>query len=409
MPTTPSIAVKEYAARRARLLTLLKNEVAVVHAGEAGDHLLGHWRPNPDFEYLTGIRDEAGAVLLLDPTAPNEAHRAVLFLRPLDPELERWDGHRETISSTLRGNYGFQLIHRLPRLGMMLGPAAKRAKRLACLHQFAEFNQPISADLALFQQLAERIPNLAISDRTAVLPKMRSVKSKSEQAMVRHACDITAIGFADVLRTMRAGMNEFEVQEALEHAYRAKGSRGPAYNTIVGGGFNATVLHYGANDQKLKKGDLVVIDSGADFGGYAADVTRTLPVGGTFTKRAKEIYSIVLKSLDAATKAAKPGCTFAQLDKAARTIITDAGHGDRFIHGIGHHLGLEVHDASPPGPLKVGAIITIEPGIYLPEENLGVRIEDDILITAKGPVILTKKIPKSVAAIERAMARSKKP
>lgn len=406
MPTIPSLAVKEFAARRTRLLKLLKNEVAVVHAGDAGNHLLGAWRPNPNFEYLTGIRDEPGAVVVFDPTAPIEAHRAVLFLRPLDPELERWDGHRETIASNLRTAYGFPLIHRLGRLGLVLGAAAARAKRLACVQPFAQINQPLSKDRALFTQLAERIPNLEISDRTNLLPLMRSIKSKAEQAMVRHACEITKFGFDNVMRSMRAGDNEFAVQETLEHAYRSNGSRGPAYNTIVGGGFNGTVLHYGANDQPLKKGDLVVIDSGADFGGYAADVTRTLPVGGVFTKRAREIYSIVLKALEASTKAAKPGCTFAQLDHASRTIITKAGFGDHFIHGIGHHLGLEVHDASPPGPLKAGAIITIEPGIYLPEENLGVRIEDDILITKDGAVNLTKRIPKSIAAIERAMAKA---
>ena len=405
MATPPSIPVKEFTARRDRLLKLLKNEVAVIHAGEAGDHLLGTWRPNPNFEYLTGVRDEPGAVLLLDPTAPIETHRAVLFLRPLDPELERWDGHRETICSQLRGAYGFQLIHRLPRLGLALGAAAKRTKRLACLQQFATVNQPPSADLALYQKLSERIPNLDINDRTDLLPKMRSTKSKAEQAMVKQACDITKIGFDEVLSSMRRGKNEFDVQETLEHAYRANGSRGPAYNTIVGGGFNGTVLHYTANDQELKKGDLVVIDSGADFGGYAADVTRTLPVGGIFTKRAKEIYSIVLKSLEAATKTAKAGCTFAQIDASARKIITNAGYGDHFIHGIGHHLGLEVHDATPPGPIKAGAIITIEPGIYIPKESLGVRIEDDILITKDGAVNLTKRIPKSIAAIERAMAK----
>jgi len=204
---------------------------------------------------------------------------------------------------------------------------------------------------------------------------------------------------------MTPGMNEFEVQEMLEHAYRTNGSRGPAYNTIAGSGFNGTVLHYGANDQTMSDGDLIVIDSGCEFCGYAADVTRTFPVNGTFTKRQREIYSIVLKALDASIAKVKAGATMAQVDKASRDIITKAGYGDYFIHGIGHHLGLEVHDITPDGPLKTGSVITVEPGIYLPDENLGVRIEDDIVVTRDGSKNLTKSIPRTIAQIEKAMAR----
>lgn len=408
MASEPQIPIREYGARRSRVMKSIKDSVAIVFAGSGGSDLLGTWRPNPEFEYLTGITDEPDAVLVLDPTAPVEAHREVLLLRPLNREVERWDGIREEISSSLREKYGFKLIHRIARLGLVTRAAATRVGKLACLHQFAEFDQPVSPDLELYRKIAERIPGIEIIDHTEILPKLRSVKSKSEQSCVRQACEITRVGFEHVLASMRAGDSEFDVQETLEHAYRANGSRGPAYNTIVGSGINGTVLHYGTNDQELRKGDLVVIDSGADYRGYAADVTRTFPVGGKFSKRAREIYSIVLKALDASTKAAKPGRTFSQIDSAARKIITKAGYGDRFIHGIGHHLGLEVHDATPKGPIKAGAIITIEPGIYIPEENLGVRIEDDVLITNDGPVVLTKRIPKSIAAIEKAMASRKR-
>jgi Xaa-Pro aminopeptidase len=233
---------------------------------------------------------------------------------------------------------------------------------------------------------------------------MRSVKSLAERDCMKEAVRISALGYDEVLKTMKPGMNEFQIQEALEHAYRANGSRGPAYNTIAGAGFNGTVLHYGANDQVMKDGDLIVIDSGADYRGYAADVTRTYPVNGRFSKRQKEIYSIVLKALEASIKKVKAGCTFQQIDKASRDIIKKAGYGDYFIHGIGHHLGVEVHDITPEGPLKEGAVITIEPGIYIPEENLGVRIEDDIVVTRTGCINLSKSIPKTVAAIEKAMS-----
>ncbi|MDP6693373.1 MAG: M24 family metallopeptidase, partial [Phycisphaerales bacterium] len=167
---------------------------------------------------------------------------------------------------------------------------------------------------------------------------------------------------------------------------------------------NSTVLHYKDNDQDLVEGDLVCIDSGAFYQGYGADISRTIPVSGKFTKRQKEIYEIVLKAEEAAIAAVKPGITLAELDALARAIIVKAGYGDYFIHSIGHHLGLETHDTcGSPSPLKKGAVITIEPGIYLPNESIGVRIEDDIVVTAKGHRNLSAAIPKTVADIERAM------
>ena len=173
----------------------------------------------------------------------------------------------------------------------------------------------------------------------------------------------------------------------------------------MGSGRNSTVLHYRANDQMLAEGDLVCVDSGACFGGYGADVTRTVPVSGEFSQRQREVYEVVLKAHAAAIRAVRPGATFARIDAAARRVITGRGHGDHFIHSIGHHLGLRTHDAAPDEPLRAGAVVTIEPGIYIPEEALGVRIEDDVLVTAEGARVLSEAIPRSVAAIESAMAK----
>jgi len=161
------------------------------------------------------------------------------------------------------------------------------------------------------------------------------------------------------------------------------------------------VLHYRANNAPLQAGELVVLDSGAEFAGYAADITRTYPVDGRFSMLQRKVYDIVLKSQLAAIATVRPGATFEQVDRAARDVITKAGYGDFFIHGIGHHLGLEVHDITPNEPLKAGAIITIEPGIYLPHERFGVRIEDDILVTPSGRANLSSHIEKDADAIER--------
>ena len=176
-----------------------------------------------------------------------------------------------------------------------------------------------------------------------------------------------------------------------------------AYNSIVGSGMNATVLHYMDNSAKVKEGELIVIDSAAAFDGYAADVTRTVPVGGKFSIDQREVYEVVLRAQIAAIKAARPGALASDVDNAARTVIEKAGYGDAFIHGTGHQLGLEVHDVTPDGALRAGMVITIEPGIYLPERRLGIRIEDDILIGSRGNENLTERIPKTVAEVEAAM------
>jgi Xaa-Pro aminopeptidase len=329
----------------------------------------------------------------------------MLFLRPLNPELEKWDGYRMEVSKALRDRTGFKSVFRTTHLPRFLTEAAKRAKSLACLHPLAAFDQPVSPDLELFRKVAEHIPGIEIVDRTEEPAKLRAVKSRAEIAMIQRAIDITAHGFAAAASAIVPGASEFAVQEALEHGYRTNGSRGPAFGSIVGSGFNSTVLHYRANDGTMENGDLIVIDSGASFGGYGADITRTFPASGSFTKRQREVYDVVLHALEAAVRAVKPGVRLAEIDRIARAVITKAGFGDYFIHSIGHHLGLETHDVTPDEPLKVGAVITIEPGVYIPEEKLGVRIEDDIVVIKTGCRNLSARIPKTAVAIEKMMRR----
>jgi Xaa-Pro aminopeptidase len=256
-------------------------------------------------------------------------------------------------------------------------------------HGFS-LRERLVAALPRYAPIAARLPWLAnLRNRVPALARLME----------------TATGFAAAMKGMRAGMNEFDLQEAVEHAYRTNGARELAFRTIAGGGFNATVLHYHANDQVLQDGELVVLDSGAKHAGYSADVTRTLPVSGKFTPRQRELYDIVLRAQAAAIAAIKPGVTLAQVDAAGRKVITDAGLGDAFIHGMGHHLGLETHDASPDAPLEVGAVITVEPGVYLPKESIGIRIEDDVAVTDSGHEVLTPNIPRTADEVERAMAR----
>lgn len=397
LTSAPSIALTEFAQRRERVLRQLAragNAVALVLAGEVGGSLDQSFRANADFRYLTGIDDEPGAILLLDPAHPIRARREQLYLRPLNPEVERWDGLREMVGQSLRRKYGVETIFRTGALGRFLLESARRSKRLACLHALASHNAPVSPDLAILRESAARIPGATVIDLSSVLPSLRAVKSADEIRCIEEAGRITGIGFAAAREACRPGANEFDVQEAIEHAYRTNGSRALAFRTIAGSGLNGTVLHYHANDRPLKAGDLMVIDSGAAFGGYASDVTRTLPVSGRFSARQRLVYDTVLQAQAAAIRACRPGVRMSAVDEAARKVITRAGFGDFFPHGIGHHLGLEVHDADPASPLEPGMVVTIEPGIYIEGESIGVRIEDDVLITHGAARVLTAHIPK---------------
>lgn len=400
-----SVGLAEYVDRRNRVGRALKGAVGIVYAGEGHAPLVGRWRPDSNFLYLTGIENEPGAAVLFDPGAEDPDRRCVLFLRPLDPELERWDGFREEISSTLRYRTGFTKVMRGTSLPPLMTRAARRAKRLACLHPFATYTAPVSPDLTTFRKITERVTGVAIEDQTDLLPAMRAVKSKPELAMMRQAALATALGYAAAARIIRPGVTENEIQHALENAYRAHGATGPAYNSIVGAGFNGTVLHYTANSSVAADGDLVVIDSGASYSGYACDVTRTFPVNGRFTDEQRELYEIVLRAQAAAIKAARPGARWHDVDRASRRVIEDAGLGDAYIHSVGHQLGMDVHDPNPDSPLKPGMVITIEPGVYLPDRRLGIRIEDDILITPSGNTNLTAGIPKKPDDVEELMRR----
>ncbi|MCA9294960.1 MAG: aminopeptidase P family protein, partial [Phycisphaerales bacterium] len=364
--TEPVIPVKEYADRRTALMRALGDGVGLVFAGAQADPLHDDFRPHPHFEYLTGIVDEPNAVLMLDPKNPQATRRTVLYLRPLNPELEQWDGLRERIGSSLREQYGVPSIFRLGQFGRFLNEAARRTRRLVCLHPFANHDQPVSPDLAVFRSVLERIPGVTIDDATDAIASLRAVKSTHEVALMQHAIDISIASYLELMPRIAPGQSEFDIQEMLEHGYRTRGSRGPAYGSIVGSAINSTVLHYRANSRTVDDGDLICIDSGAAYRGYGADITRTFPANGTFTARQRDVYDVVLAALNAAIKAVKPGVTLGELDTVARKIITKAGYGDFFIHSIGHHLGLETHDVTPAGALKAGNVITIEPGIYIP-------------------------------------------
>ncbi|MBI68671.1 MAG: hypothetical protein CMJ38_01370 [Phycisphaerae bacterium] len=397
-----TIPLKEYETRRSKVLAKLKGEVGIVFSGEETHALNESWKPHAHFQYLTGLMNESGSAILFDPTNPVKSKQVILFLRPLNPEMEKWDGLRQELGSTLAKTVGIKTVMRTTHMPRVIADVITRTKTFATLMPLSPSGA--SPDLSYWQQVTSNVPECSIRDASHIIPALRSVKSKAEIEIIQEAVNITATGFKQAMQAVRGGLNEYKVQATLEYGYAMAGGRGSAFPPIVGGGLNSTVLHYKDNDQDLVDGDLVCIDSGAAFDGYGADISRTIPVSGKFTKRQKEIYNIVLKAEEAAIKAVKPGVTMAEVDAIARAIIVRAGYGDYFIHSIGHPLGLETHDTcGPDKPLKAGAVVTIEPGIYIPEEAIGVRIEDDILVTAKGRKSLSSAIPKSVSDIEKIM------
>jgi Xaa-Pro aminopeptidase len=234
------------------------------------------------------------------------------------------------------------------------------------------------------------------------------VKAETEVALLRKAIDITMEAHREAAGVIAPGVFEYEVEGVLEYTFRRNGAERPAFPSIVGSGPFTTILHYDRNDRQMMDGDLVVVDIGAEYSGYAADVTRTYPVSGRFTDRQREIYQIVLDAQKAALERVRPGVAIGGpngVHAAAARVIAEAGYAEYFIHGTSHYLGLYVHDVGSSGrPLEAGMVLTVEPGIYLPEEGLGVRIEDDVLVTADGCKNLSAGLPRSSADVEAWMA-----
>ena len=398
-PYTP-IAADEYKKRRKSVAKLLKDGVGLVFAGEHSASLRGDWEPSVEFYYLTGIADEPGAVLLLDPSHPNPRRREVLLFRTRDPEDEAWHGIREGLSPELRDRLGVGTVFRTSRLNWLVTEAAGRAGKLVTLHEPRPAPAGVNQDLATYRLAAERVPGVAIESGWQPFYQLIAAKSQAEQKLIQGAIDATLAGVRAAAREIRPGASEGAVVRTLTRTFAEHGGEGNAFNPIAGSGVNATVLHYGANNRTMEDGDMLVLDSGTKMGGYCADITRTFPVNGTFSSTQADAYDLVLKAMKASIKACTPGTWMHDVDMAAREVIDKAGYGHAFYHGIGHHLGISVHDVDPKTPLAKDAIVTIEPGLYLSEENIGIRIEDDILVTKDGPVNLSQALPVDRKGVE---------
>ena len=393
-----------FKARRAALMEKLDGGVAVLYgANDASGIVKGGFVQESSFYYLTGI-SEPGAALIL---APGERrHKETLYLRPRDPEIENWDGRREPLGDALNEALGFERVARTNRLPSELTAMLQRSKKAVFLGPIVSAAADIPDALSILRDAQSRVPGTSLTNMADLIPEMRRIKDAQEVEKIQKAIDVTGKGILAAMKAVEPGQFEFQLQSVVEHAYEMEGAQFLGFSTILAWGPNTTVLHYGSNDQQIQDTGLVLIDTGAAWEHYSADVTRTIPVSGTFSAREKELYELVLKASNAAIQKVKPGADYYNdVHMTAKKVLDDAGYGQYFIHGTGHFLGLDVHDAGDYDlPLKAGVVITVEPGIYIPEEGIGIRIEDDILVTRDGPVLLSKDIPRTVEDIERTMA-----
>jgi Xaa-Pro aminopeptidase len=391
---------KPFAERRAALMEALGHGVAVLYS-QGRDADTGY-RADANFWYLTGV-DERGAILVL---APREADRQILLLPPRDVEAERWTGRRPPLTERLERQLGFDRILRTQMgsrssLDRVLLSHMRRARVLHLISTPVGPSQDVPPDMRLYRKICERVPEVTIRNSSSLLEGMRMVKSSSEIAAIERAIDVTHHGITDVLAGLRSGMTEFQLDGVLENSFKRQGSQFMAFPPIIGSGAETCILHYEARNRAVASGQLLLLDVGAEWGRYAADITRTVPVDGRFSEEQARVYDVVLAAQQAAIEAVKPGATFREIDGRARDIIRRAGYIDFFLHGTSHYLGLDVHDVGDrQGPLKPGMVLTVEPGVYLPDKRIGVRIEDDVLVTRDGCRVLSHAIPRQRKDVE---------
>ncbi|MFN4235118.1 MAG: aminopeptidase P family protein [Bacteroidia bacterium] len=379
---------------------------------------------NSDLFYLTGI-DQEETILLLFPDAKNENHKEILFVRETNEHIAIWEGAKLTKQQATEVS-GIKNIQWTNNFQQILKTLIFQAEYIY-LNSNEHSRQYIEVETATMRfnkEIISKFPLHKIERSAPIMQYLRAIKSKQEIELIQHACNITEKGFRRILKFVKPGVMEYEIEAELIHEFIRNRSRGFAYSPIIASGFNACVLHYIENNKECKAGDVLLLDVGAEYANYASDLTRCLPVSGKFTKRQKDVYNAVLRVMRAATKMLVIGNTIPEYHKAVGELmekeLVDLGllsmdeiknqnpewpaYKKYFMHGTSHFLGLDVHDVGDFNrPLEEGMVFTCEPGIYIREENLGIRLENDILVTKNGPVDLMANIPIEADEIEELM------
>lgn len=382
------------------------------------------FRQNPDLFWLSGI-DQEKTILIIYPDCPNPLYREALFLRKTNEVIAVWEGHKYTMAEAREAS-GMQQIFWEESF-----ESALKALMTYCDRVFINLNENDRSenqvpykDIRFANELKYNYPAHEIKRLGPIMAKLRSIKHPVEIELMQRACNITRDAFKRVLKFVKPGVMEYEVEAEIIHEFIRQRGNGHAYNPIIASGYSACVLHYIENNRVCMDGDLLLMDFGAEYANYAADLTRTIPVNGKFTQRQKDVYNAVLRVMKQAKTMLKPGAILADYNKEVGNIMeaeliglglldkNEVAKQDKdnplykkyFMHGTSHFLGIDVHDiGNRYAPMQVGNVFTCEPGIYIPEEKLGIRIENDILITENGIVDLMADIPVEVEEIEDLM------
>ncbi len=423
---------KLFARNRQRFCKKLKpNSIAVFNSNDFmptsadGTHA---FIQQTDILYLSGI-DQEETLLVICPDAPDEKQKEILFIKETNEQIATWEGQKYT-KEQAQGISGIKTIRWTSELNTILRPLVVQSENI-----YLNTNEHLRAavtvetrDMRFVKWCRQTFPLHNYERLAPIMLDLRAVKSLLEIELIKEACGITQKAFRRLLGFIQPGVWEYEVEAEIVHEFMRNRSRGPAFETIVASGIDSCTLHYIRNDKQCNDGDLVLIDFGAEYANFASDVTRTVPVNGEFSKRQKEVYNAVLKIQKAAIKMLKPGNTLEEYQKDVSKLVEaelirlgvlkktevkkqsedSALYKKFFPHGTSHHLGLDVHDYGDKYRKFVpGMVLTCEPGIYIRDEAIGVRIENDILISKNEPIDLTETIPREVEEIEALMNQGK--
>lgn len=382
------------------------------------------FRQNPDLFWLTGI-DQEKTILIIYPDCPNPIYREALFLRKTNEIIAVWEGHKYT-KEEAKAASGIDKINWTESFEEVLPSLMAYCEQvyLNLNENDRAANEVPYKDVRFANELKYKFPAHSIKRLGPIMSKLRSVKHATEIELIQRACNITRDAFIRVCKFMKPGVMEYEVEAEIIHEFIRQRATGHAYTPIIASGYNACVLHYIENNRVCNDGDLVLMDFGAEYANYAADLTRTIPANGKFTQRQKDVYNAVLRVMKQAKTMLKPGAILADYNKEVGNIMEteliglgllnkdDVAKQDKenplykkyYMHGASHFLGIDVHDIGDRyAPMQIGNVFTCEPGIYIPEEKLGIRIENDILITENGIVDLMQNIPIEIEEIEELM------
>jgi Xaa-Pro aminopeptidase len=413
---------------RANFQKLLKNNsLAIFQSNDefprSGDQNFP-FKQNPDLFYLSGI-DQEKTILLLYPDCPNLSYREVLFLRQTNDHIKVWEGRKYTKAGAQAAS-GIKNIFWLEDFDSILHSIIHMADQVYLNTNENDGSSPAVPyrDIRFIEQMKAKYPLHRFERSAPLMRRLRAVKSNAEIALIKRACTITHDAFVRVLKFTRPDIAEFEIEAEIIHEFIRKRATGHAYPPIIASGANANILHYGDNNQRCRDGELILMDFGAEYANYNADMTRTIPVNGRFTPRQKAVYNAVLEVMKEAKKLMAPGTLPGVYQKQVGELMTGKligldlltakdvsqqnpsfpAYKKYFMHGITHHLGIDVHDfADRHSPFLAGNVLTCEPGIYIPEEGFGIRLENNILLTADGNIDLMADIPIEAEEIEEIM------